>query len=107
VLRPGEDAGFFEPWGENPVLNWARRRLPYQGKERTPDETPLCRLHIQLLSKLFRGVEMQGFQFLSMVRRVLPHGCIAAGLDWCDTMLLSRVPRLSKWCRYVVITLRR
>lgn len=37
VLRPGGIAVFCEPWGENPLLNWARDRLPYPGKERTPD----------------------------------------------------------------------
>src|SRR5205823_4605799 len=29
VLRPGGLAVFCEPWGENPLLNWARRRLSY------------------------------------------------------------------------------
>ncbi len=41
VLAPGGVAVFCEPWGENPLLNLARRRLPYPGKERTPDEIPL------------------------------------------------------------------
>src|SRR5262249_60258603 len=41
VLAPGGVAVFCEPWGENPLLAWARRRLPYPGKERTPDEQPL------------------------------------------------------------------
>jgi SAM-dependent methyltransferase len=107
VLRPGGVAVFCEPWGQNPMLNWARRRLPYRGKERTPDESPLCRSHLRRLRKLFPAVDVEGFQLLSMVRRVLPQGRIAAGLDWCDAMLLSRIPTLSTWCRYVVITLRR
>ena len=38
VLRPGGVAVFCEPWGENPLLRWARTRLPYPGKERTPEE---------------------------------------------------------------------
>jgi len=32
VLRPGGVAVFCEPWGGNPLLNFARRRLPYAGK---------------------------------------------------------------------------
>ena len=40
ILTPGGIAVFAEPWGGNPVLNWARHRLPYPGKERTPDERP-------------------------------------------------------------------
>src|SRR5207249_8210211 len=38
VLRPGGIAVFCEPWGENPLLNWARRRLPGCGGKHTPDE---------------------------------------------------------------------
>ena len=41
VLKPGGRAVFCEPWGGNPLLGWARRRVAYPGKERTPDEEPL------------------------------------------------------------------
>ena len=44
VLRPGGIAVFCEPWGDNPLLRWARRRLQYPGKQHTPDESPLKRL---------------------------------------------------------------
>jgi SAM-dependent methyltransferase len=107
VLHPEGVAVFCEPWGENPLLNWARRSLPYPGKERTPDEQPLRRRHLRILRTVFAQVEVQGFQLLSMARRVLPRGRVVAGLDWCDEMLLSRVPALQPFCRYVVITLRR
>ncbi|MBV9125116.1 MAG: class I SAM-dependent methyltransferase [Planctomycetes bacterium] len=107
VLRPGGVAVFCEPWGENPVLTWARCRLPYPEKGRTPDEQPLRRQHLPLLRKVFPRMEVQGFQLLSMARRVLPRGRLTAGLDWCDDLLLSRVPRLQNYCRYVVLTLRR
>jgi SAM-dependent methyltransferase len=107
VLRPEGVAVFCEPWGENPLLNWARRRLPYPGKERTPDEQPLRRRHLQLLRQVFGHVEVRGFQLLSMARRVLPRGRVVASLDWCDDLLLARAPALCQFCRYVVITLRR
>ena len=107
VLRPGGVAVFCEPWGENPLLNWARRRLPYAGKERTPDETPLCRRHVRVLRRVFANVTVRGYQLLSMARRVLPRGRLVAGLDWCDDMLLTRVPALQQFCRYAVLTLRR
>src|SRR5262249_38340916 len=105
VLRPDGIAVFCEPWGENPLLNWARRRLPYPGKERTPDEEPLRRHHVDVLRAIFPRVRVRGFQLLSMARRVLPRGRWTAGLDWCDDMLLNRVPRLQQFCRYVVVTL--
>ncbi len=106
VLRPGGVAVFCEPWGRNPLLSWARRRLPYQGKERTPDENPLLPRHVRRLREVFSGVTVRGYQLLSMARRVLPHGNLVAGLDWCDAMLLTRVPALQQFCRYVVLTLR-
>jgi SAM-dependent methyltransferase len=105
-LRPGGIAVFCEPWGENPLLNVARRRLAYSGKERTPDEEPLRRSHLRILRSHFPHVEVEGFQLLSMARRVLKPGRIVAGLDWCDDLLLRRVPALQNFCRYVVLTLR-
>ncbi len=105
VLRPGGVAVFCEPWGENPLLNLARRRLPYPGKQRTPDEQPLRRAQIGQLRQIFPAIEVRGYQLLGMARRVLPAGRLTAGLDWCDARLLRRVPALKWWCRYVVITL--
>src|SRR5207248_6279307 len=52
VLRPGGFAVFCEPWGDNPLLNLARRHLPYPGKERTPDERPLCSRDARILRKV-------------------------------------------------------
>jgi ubiquinone/menaquinone biosynthesis C-methylase UbiE len=107
VLRPGGVAVFCEPWGANPLLNLARRRLPYPAKSRTPDEQPLRLRHLRMLCEVFPSVESRGFQFLSMARRVLGRGRLVSGLDWCDDQLLSRVPALQRFCRYVVLTLRR
>ncbi len=106
VLAPGGLAVFCEPWGENPLLNLARRRLPYPGKERTPDETPLRRRDLSKLRRVFPTLEVEGFQLLSMARRVLPNGRLVSALDWCDDLLLKRVPFLQQFCRYVVLTLR-
>ena len=71
VLQPGGFAVFCEPWGENPLLSWARHSLPYPGKQRTPDEQPLRQRHLKLLRSIFPEVEMRGYQLLSMPRRVL------------------------------------
>jgi SAM-dependent methyltransferase len=107
VLVPGGVAVFCEPWGENPLLAWARRQLPYPGKERTPDEQPLRQCQLPLLRESFPRLEVEGFQLLSMLRRVLRPGRLTAGLEWCDARLLRRVPALRRFCRYVVLTLRR
>jgi SAM-dependent methyltransferase len=107
VLRPGGIAVFCEPWGENLVLNWARSALPYPGKHRTIDERPLCPGDVRLLRTMFADVELRGYQLLSMLRRVLRPGRLVASLGRCDDLLLKRVPGLQRFCRYVVLTLRR
>lgn len=101
VLQPGGVAVFCEPWGENPLLRWARRH----NQAHTRDEAPLRRRHLRVLRERF-DVAVRGFQFLAAARPVLPSRRLAAGLDRCDTALLERVPRLQRYCRYVVITLK-
>jgi SAM-dependent methyltransferase len=107
ILEPGGVAVFCEPWGENALLGWARRHLPYPGKERTRDERPLRRRDLPPLREVFPALELEGFQLLSMARRVFPPGRLVAGLEWCDRRLLRRVPALHRFCRYVVLTLPR
>lgn len=107
ILRPGGVAVLCEPWGENPLLSWARRRLPYPGKERTPDEQPLRQRDVAELRTIFPAVEVRGHQLLGMARRVLRVAPLAQALARCDAVLLPRVPSLERFCRYVVLTLRR
>jgi len=105
ILQPHGLAVFCEPWGENRLLNWARRGLPYPGKERTPDEKPLRNTQVATLCKIFPRVEIEGFQFLAMARRLVGQNSLSRGLDWCDQRLLKRAPHLQRYCRYVVIRL--
>lgn len=106
VLKPGGVAVFCEPWGGNPVLAFARRRLPYPGKDRTPDEHPLTAKDLRPLRAIFPRVEVEGFQLLGMVRRVWRNRRVCRVLDATDAKLLRFCPPLANWCRYVVITLR-
>jgi ubiquinone/menaquinone biosynthesis C-methylase UbiE len=105
VLRPGGRAVFCEPWGENAWLRWARTR--WADKRHTRDERPLRRRHLQLLRGLFPGMKVRGYQLLAMARRLLPAGRMTAGLERYDTALLDRLPRLQRYCRYMVLTLQR
>jgi SAM-dependent methyltransferase len=107
VMRPGAIGVFCEPWGENRVLHWARRRLPYPGKQRTPDEEPLSRRHLAALRSRFPGLEITGHQLLAMTSRVLGRGKLTAALGHCDLFLLRRWPHLQRYCRYVVLSLRK
>lgn len=107
ILRPGGVAVFCEPWGDNPLLALVRRRFPYPGKARTPDERPLRSRDLARLRESFPGLEVEGFQLLSMVRRAVRAPRLIAGLERCDRWLLRAVPGVKKMCRYVVLTLRR
>lgn len=107
VLAPGGVAVFCEPWGENPILRFARNRLPYRGKERTRDEEPLHGWQVRQLQQVFPGLELRGYQLFSMVRRVIPSRRLISCLERCDRLTLSLLPALERYCRYVVITLRR
>jgi SAM-dependent methyltransferase len=106
VMRPGGVAAFCEPWGGNPLLGFARRALPYPGKDRTPDEHPLTRRDLEPLRAVFGAAEVRGFQLFGMVRRVWRKPPIFRALDALDGRLLRAVPALGNWCRYVVIVLR-
>jgi SAM-dependent methyltransferase len=106
VLRPGGVAVFCEPWGENLLLNWARSRFPYAGKQRTPDEQPLRQRDLCHLRDVFPKLEIHGFQLFSMARRILRPGRTAVGLERFDAYLLRWLPVLERFCRYVVLTLR-
>jgi SAM-dependent methyltransferase len=107
VLRPRGVAVFCEPWGDNPLLGLARRCLPYPGKDRTPDERPLCHRDLAALRRVFPSLQVRGFQLLSMLRRVLRPGRLTDGLERCDARLLRTFPALQRLCRYAVLTLRR
>jgi 2-polyprenyl-3-methyl-5-hydroxy-6-metoxy-1,4-benzoquinol methylase len=104
VLRPGGMAVFCEPWGENPLLRWARAQLRYPEKGRTPDETPLRASDIAVFKEHF-GVTVQGQQLLGMLSRLRGPAHRQRMLERWDNALLGRWPSLTRWCRYVVVEL--
>lgn len=106
VLKPGGVAVFCEPWGGNPFLRFARRRLPYPGKHRTVDEEPLLPRHLDQLRRHFPTLTTTPCQFFGMIGRI-GGGRMLPVLHRLDDQLLPRVPLLKKWCRYLVLTLRR
>jgi SAM-dependent methyltransferase len=107
VLKPGGRAVFCEPWGGNPVLDFARRRLPYPGKHRTADEKPLTPADVAGLRVHFPNLTVEPHQFLGMVRRVCRWPPLLARLDAADRRLFRTAPSFGKWCRYVVLELPR
>src|SRR5207248_2718768 len=93
------------PWSGNRWLRLARQSVPYPRKQRTPDETPLGRLDLERLHAVFPDMRVHGFQLLSMLGRVLRQERLATALNWCDALLLRRLPRWQQYCRYVVLVL--
>jgi 2-polyprenyl-3-methyl-5-hydroxy-6-metoxy-1,4-benzoquinol methylase len=103
VLRPGGRAVFCEPWGENPVLVWARTRLSDPNK-RTPTERPLRYYQLAALRETF-DVELRGFQFFGIGARAWPALSWGRLVKGIDRRLLGSVPGLQRLSRYMVITL--
>lgn len=102
VLRPGGWAVFCEPWGENPLLEWARRRL---GKQHTADERALRRRDLDVFARTFSTIEVRPCQVFGMAGRFLGKGRLRRALDWCDDRWLHRVSLAERFCRYVVLRL--
>jgi ubiquinone/menaquinone biosynthesis C-methylase UbiE len=107
VLKPGGVAVFNEPWGENPLLNFVRRRVPYFGKGRTHHEQPFTSKEVELLRESFPELTTSGQQLLGMVSRVVPFRMVQRTLDIVDRQLLKLIPGLKSWCRYMTIVLRK
>jgi 2-polyprenyl-3-methyl-5-hydroxy-6-metoxy-1,4-benzoquinol methylase len=107
VLKPGGVAVFCEPWGGNPFLNFARRFLPYPGKDRTIDEMPLNRHTLKMLAPHFPQMRTEGFQLFGMIRRITKFRPITAVAQLADRITLGVCPPLKNWCRYLVIALPR
>jgi SAM-dependent methyltransferase len=103
VLRPGGVAVFCEPWGGNPVLEWARHHLPYVGKERTADEKPLQAADVAGLRQVFPNLTVDYVQWLGMVRRAWRTCPLLPTLDRLDAALLRHWKAIRPWCRYIVI----
>jgi SAM-dependent methyltransferase len=107
VLAPGGVAVFCEPWGGNPLLEFARGRLPYPGKHRTKDERPLLPDDVTALRRHFPSLDIEPHQLFGMVRRVYRRDGVLHVLDRMDHTLFAVLPASGNWARYVVLTLRR
>jgi SAM-dependent methyltransferase len=106
VLRPGGRAAFSEPLGMNPALTFARERLPYPGKNPRGADRPLDEADLAAWEAPFREARHQEVQLLAMAERALGHRRLPL-VRRLDRYLLARAPRLRRYCRYVVITLRK
>jgi hypothetical protein len=105
-MRPGARAAFTEPLGTNPVLGWARDHVPYPGKNPVGGDEPLTEEALVAWQGPFACASKREIQLLSMAGRALGRRP-PAWLVRADDALLARFPRLRRYCRYVVLTLRK
>ena len=104
ILAPDGIGVFCEPWAGNRWLALARATLPYPGKHRTIDEAPLDSRGLDQLRAMFPTLTVRGYQFLSMLGRVVKDRRLLASLTRWDERLLRRWPHWQRYCRYVVVT---
>jgi SAM-dependent methyltransferase len=103
VLRSGGRALFREPLGINPALRLARERLPYRAKRRSPNENPLGYAEINQVGRFFRATRVREFYLFSMLSRAVGGEMSFPALWAMDEFLIQRLPRVRRWCRYVLI----
>ncbi len=107
VLRPGGRAVFSEPLGTNPVVVFARARLPYPGKHERGADIPLRHSDIAAWTAPFARSELAGLQITSMVERGFGYTKKIRPLRSIDAALLNQWPGLWPMCRYAVLKLER
>lgn len=105
IVKPGGRAAFSEPMGMNPVLNFARDRVPYPGKNPPGGDQPVNYDEIGQWAAGFDSLEVREVQFFSMLERGLGHGTRIPPLRRLDARMLGRFPGLKRYCRYVSILL--
>lgn len=103
VLADGGRALFREPLGCNPVLEFARSRLPYRRKVRSQNERALTYEGVNLVGRHFRATRTRELYLFSMITRALGSETSFPVLWALDEWLLRRFPWLRRYCRYVIV----
>lgn len=103
VLKPGGKAAFVEPMGMNPLLNFVREHVAYPHKNPRGADQPLRYHEIHAWGQQFSQFQYQEIQFLSMLERGLGFWKRLPILRRVDAQLLTQLPALRRYCRYVVM----
>lgn len=108
IVKTGGKAAFCEPMGMNPILNFAREHLPYRGKsEEHGADVPLNYSDIRKWGKDFSYFSYRELQLFSMVERAFGFDTRFKALERFDDLLLRHVPPLRRFCRSVVMFMRK
>jgi SAM-dependent methyltransferase len=107
VVKPGGRAAFVEPMGMNPLLRFVRDHVPYPDKNPPGGDKPVNYDEIRAWGAGFGELRYQEIQLLSMLERGLGFGKKLPQLRRADATLLERFPVLRRYCRYVVMFMRK
>jgi SAM-dependent methyltransferase len=105
VLKPGGRGIFYEPVGYNPAVNFYRLLTPHL---HTPDEHPLKRRDVELMTQEFAHAEIRFADFFALGAIPflhLPGGKALLRLTEAVDRVAMRLPALRWWGAVVVIEL--
>lgn len=106
VLKPGGRAGFQDPLGENPLLEWARDHVPYRNRHPVKGvDNPLRFAQVDEFCDFFSKSEYRTFDALGMLSKVLHMHRLSPWrekLAFVDTWLFRHVPVSRYLARFVV-----
>ncbi len=123
LVNPDGAVVFSEPYGNNPILELARRHVTYPGQEGHAVDRPLLRREIEeAAAPYFSHVELEPHRLLEVfpwfletalegaaprLHRLLRHVCGAVRRVFraVDAALLLVVPRLGDYCQIVNLRL--
>jgi SAM-dependent methyltransferase len=112
VIRPGGTLLLAETYGNNPLLNFARRaRARLQGEaEEQGEEIILGSREIALLRSAFTRVDLHEMNLLAMGKRLVRGWhhqrwaqSVVSLLEGADSLLLKTAPFLRRYCGEVVV----
>lgn len=112
VIRPGGKLVLAETWGNNPLLNAARRLRARLAREpiEQGEGIVLSDAEIDLLGRHFRRLEVIPMNLLAMAKRLFRGRFtspwvrrLLGGLERIDAWLVARRPELRRYCGEVVV----
>ena len=111
VLKTGGKAGFKDPLGQNPLIEFARDYVPYRGKnDAKGTDRPLTFPDIRTFGRNFSACSYRGLGLTSSIV-VMFYGRrrnrLTRVLDALDTRLFSAFPFLHRYGRFVVTTVQK
>lgn len=103
VLKPGGIMVLCDPWQGSRLVRFVREYIPYPGKSRTRDETPLDFEFLRIFTKHFQKIEVSHWDLIGGLERIIPLGPLRKFIRKTDRLLLDSIPWIANSSRYVMI----